>query len=90
MSGAVQGQDLGREGEQGRGLQVSCHQAVIKLSQLSWCRIESEYFVHLIMDNLPCATMFTVPESGSAQYEPGYRLGYSGEGGKLYINNHLK
>ena len=36
-------------------------------------RIEHEYFVHLIMDNLPCATMFTVPESGSAQYEPGYR-----------------
>merc|ERR1719225_43907 len=60
-----------------------------KASKDAGYRIESEYFVHLIMDNLPCATMFTVPESGSHQYEPGYRLGYA-TNGKNYIYNHLK
>jgi len=52
-------------------------------------RIEHEYFVHLIMDNLPCATRFSIPDTGEVQYEPGYRLGYH-NGGKNYINNHLK
>ena len=32
---------------------------------------------------------FTVPDSGSHQYEPGYRLGYA-TNGKNYIYNHLK
>jgi len=52
-------------------------------------RVEHEYFVHLIMDNLPCATRFSLPESSDVQYEPGYRLGYTSNG-KNYINNHLK
>eukprot|EP00092_Neocalanus_flemingeri_P001931 GFUD01002062.1.p1 GENE.GFUD01002062.1~~GFUD01002062.1.p1 ORF type:complete len:621 (-),score=172.34 GFUD01002062.1:227-2089(-) len=52
-------------------------------------RIEHEYFVHLIMDNLPCATRFSMPDTGEVQYEPGYRLGYHSNG-KNYINNHLK
>merc|ERR1719427_1636053 len=52
-------------------------------------RIEHEYFVHLIMDNLPCATRFSMPDTGEVQYEPGYRLGYHNNG-KNYINNHLK
>lgn len=52
-------------------------------------RIEHEYFVHMIMDNLPCATRFTMPDTGETQYEPGYRLGYHNSG-KNYINNHLK
>jgi len=52
-------------------------------------RIEHEYFVHLIMDNLPCATRFSIPDTGEVQYEPGYRLGYHSNG-KNYINNHLK
>jgi len=52
-------------------------------------RIEHEYFVHLIMDNLPCATRFTMPDTDEVQYEPGYRLGYHSNG-KNYINNHLK
>lgn len=52
-------------------------------------RIHHEYFVHLIMDNLPCATKFEVPDTGDIQYEPGYRLGYSKDNIN-YINNHLK
>ena len=60
-----------------------------KASKDAGYRIEHEYFVHLIMDNLPCATRFTVPETDSDQYEPGYRLGYASNG-KNYIYNHLK
>jgi len=61
----------------------------VKSSKDAGYRIEHEYFVHLIMDNLPCATKFVVPETDSAQYEPGYRLGYTSNG-KNYIYNHLK
>jgi len=52
-------------------------------------RVEHEYFVHLMMDNLPCATRFEMPDTREIQYEPGYRLGYSKDG-KNFINNHLK
>jgi len=52
-------------------------------------RISHEYFVHLIMDNLPCATRFEMPDTSELQYEPGYRLGFTKDG-KSYINNHLK
>jgi len=34
-------------------------------------RIQQEYFVHLIIDNLPCATQFTMPDTMEVQYEPG-------------------
>jgi len=60
-----------------------------KTSEEVGYRIEHEYFVHLIMDNLPCATRFSMPDTGEVQYEPGYRLGYHSNG-KNYINNHLK
>ena len=60
-----------------------------KASAEAGYRIEHEYFVHLIMDNLPCATRFSMPDTGEVQYEPGYRLGYHSNG-KNYINNHLK
>jgi len=57
-------------------------------------RINEEYFVHLIVDNLPCATQFVVnPETEEKQYEPGFRLGAGAGGaekGKTYVNNHLK
>jgi len=52
-------------------------------------RISHEYFVHLIMDNLPCATRFEMPDTNEVQYEPGYRLGFTKDD-KSYINNHLK
>ena len=34
-------------------------------------RIQQEYFIHLIIDNLPCATQFTMPDTLEVQYEPG-------------------
>jgi transmembrane 9 superfamily protein 2/4 len=51
-------------------------------------RIEQEYFIHLIVDNLPCATQFQMPDTLEVQYEPGFRVGFVREG-KAYINNHL-
>ena len=42
----------------------------------------------LIADNLPCATVFQIPETTELQYEPGFRLGFV-RGDKAYINNHL-
>ncbi|XP_040583383.1 transmembrane 9 superfamily member 4 [Lepeophtheirus salmonis] len=52
-------------------------------------RIQEEYFVHLIIDNLPIATQFSLATEKEPQYEPGYRLGFM-YNGQSYINNHLK
>ncbi|RZF41058.1 hypothetical protein LSTR_LSTR002690 [Laodelphax striatellus] len=48
-------------------------------------RINHEYSVHLLVDNLPCATKVI---SSDDQYEHGYRLGFTDNG--AFINNHLK
>ena len=71
--------------------QVLCQDKVwdSKAGEVAGYRIEHEYSVHLMMDNLPCATRFTMPDTGEVQYEPGYRLGYTSSG-KNYVNNHLK
>lgn len=52
-------------------------------------RIKHSYYVHLIVDNLPCATKFELMETGETQYEHGYRLGFMKDN-TAYINNHLK
>ncbi|XP_037958520.1 transmembrane 9 superfamily member 4 [Teleopsis dalmanni] len=53
-------------------------------------RIRHEYFVHLLVDNLPVATRIVNPNNrNEISYEHGYRLGQM-EGGNVYINNHLK
>ena len=53
--------------------------------------INQEYFIHLIMDNLPCATQFKMPDTQEIQFEPGFRLGFvAKENDKKYINNHLR
>lgn len=52
-------------------------------------RIKHEYFVHLLVDNLPVATRIVNPDSMEVQFEHGYRLGQT-NGDKAYINNHLK
>jgi len=52
-------------------------------------RILHDYVVHLLVDNLPCATKLINPETNEPQYEQGYKLGYV-VGDKVYINNHLK
>ena len=56
--------------------------------------ISHEYFIHLIVDNLPCATQFSMPSTDDptvmdVQYEPGFRLGVEKDS-KMYVNNHLK
>lgn len=52
-------------------------------------RIEHEYFVHLLVDNLPVATRIVNPDTMELQFEHGYRLGMVSKG-EPYINNHLK
>ncbi|XP_039483447.1 transmembrane 9 superfamily member 4 [Drosophila santomea] len=53
-------------------------------------RIQHEYFVHLLVDNLPVATrIVSVNNPAEVTYEHGYRLGQV-EGNNIYINNHLK
>lgn len=52
-------------------------------------RIQHEYFVHLLVDNLPVATRIVNPDTMELQFEHGYRLGMVSKG-DAYINNHLK
>lgn len=52
-------------------------------------RIEHEYFVHLLVDNLPVATRIVNPDTMELQFEHGYRLGMMNKNDP-YINNHLK
>ncbi|XP_041968670.1 transmembrane 9 superfamily member 4 isoform X2 [Aricia agestis] len=51
-------------------------------------RIEHEYYVHLLIDNLPVATRIMHSDT-ERTIEQGYRLGFMSKG-KAYINNHLK
>lgn len=51
-------------------------------------RIKHQYSVHLLIDNLPCATKFEIPETSQVEYEHGYKLGFV-ENNIPYINNHL-
>ncbi|XP_048762695.1 transmembrane 9 superfamily member 4-like isoform X1 [Ostrea edulis] len=60
-----------------------------KESKLMAERIRKNYYVHLIVDNLPCATQFKLMDSNEVQYEHGYKLGFVKDG-KVYLNNHLK
>ncbi|BES88903.1 unnamed protein product [Nesidiocoris tenuis] len=52
-------------------------------------RIKHEYVVHLLVDNLPCATKIHIPDTNEDQYEQGYKLGFMVQN-KAFINNHLK
>ncbi|XP_063850954.1 transmembrane 9 superfamily member 4-like [Scylla paramamosain] len=52
-------------------------------------RIRHEYFVHLLVDNLPCATRYPGGDGGDSVYQRGYKLGYI-QNNRAYINNHLR
>lgn len=52
-------------------------------------RIKDAYHVHLLVDNLPCATKFKLIDTNEEQYEHGYQLGYI-KNGHAFLNNHLK
>ncbi|XP_077302874.1 transmembrane 9 superfamily protein member 4 [Arctopsyche grandis] len=58
-------------------------------SQKVASRIEHEYYVHLLVDNLPVATRTMNGENFEKVVEQGYRLGFVTHG-KPYIHNHLK
>ncbi|XP_028515708.1 transmembrane 9 superfamily member 4 [Exaiptasia diaphana] len=53
-------------------------------------RIEKEYYIHMIIDNLPAATKLYLMQSGETQYEHGFRLGGILDDQKVIVNNHLK
>ncbi|KAH3731207.1 hypothetical protein DPMN_057215, partial [Dreissena polymorpha] len=50
--------------------------------------IKNDYYVNLLVDNLPAATKFMMLDSNTEQYEHGYKLGFEKDG-KYYLNNHL-
>ncbi|CAL1546188.1 unnamed protein product [Lymnaea stagnalis] len=50
-------------------------------------KILHDYYVHLIVDNLPCATPLQMPD-GQTIYEHGYKLGVL-SGKEAYVHNHL-
>lgn len=52
-------------------------------------KIKHDYYVHLLVDNLPCATKLENFDTGEKIYERGYKLGYVHEN-NVYIYNHLK
>ncbi|KAL1490640.1 hypothetical protein ABEB36_013301 [Hypothenemus hampei] len=58
-------------------------------SQMVVDRIQHEYFVHLLVDNLPAATHRKNPDTNEVSYEHGYQLGNT-VGDRSIINNHLK
>lgn len=66
-------------------LQWSAHQTNLVIE-----RIEQLYSVHLLVDNLPCATWLAESSTGSPQLHLGHRLGGVTGVGNVYINNHLK
>ena len=50
-------------------------------------KIDAHYRVRLILDNLPITTYDL--EENPESIRPGYEVGYKGEDGKYYLNNHL-
>lgn len=52
-------------------------------------RIKDAYHVHLLIDNLPCATKFHLLENNEEQYEHGYQLGYVNND-EYFLNNHIR
>ena len=52
-------------------------------------RIKHEYYVHLLVDNLPAATKFVMLDTQDQVYERGFKLGFV-QDDKVYINNHLR
>lgn len=67
--------------------QVLCKQPVTSSDvDLLRARINLEYSIHLLADNLPAATKIEYDDQ--VQYEHGFKLGYTANG-KTYLNNHL-
>ncbi|CAF1194796.1 unnamed protein product [Didymodactylos carnosus] len=72
--------------------QVLCKQVQLNKQQSTTIakRIKNNYYVHLLVDNLPCATKFQNVETRDVLYEHGYRVGvYLKDTKQVYLNNHL-
>lgn len=53
-------------------------------------RIRNNYYIHLLVDNLPCATKFENEQTHEKMYEHGYRFGmYAKQSDEVYLNNHI-
>jgi len=53
-------------------------------------RIRNDYHVHLLIDNLPCATKYQHVTTKETLYEHGYRLGlHIKKTDEVFLNNHL-
>ena len=74
------------------------HKGCMVLCPITWTeqeskevndRIHHEYYVHLLVDNLPAATKYDLLETEENVYERGYKLGFI-QDNNAYINNHLK
>uniref|UniRef100_A0A8C7D9N7 Transmembrane 9 superfamily member n=1 Tax=Oncorhynchus kisutch TaxID=8019 RepID=A0A8C7D9N7_ONCKI len=86
---------------QDRKCEVVCAKLKLNVQQSKLVaeRIQEEYYVHLIADNLPVATRLEFNpniEAGAedkevvkdVQFEHGYRLGFT-DNNKFYLHNHL-
>ncbi|XP_064383438.1 transmembrane 9 superfamily member 4-like [Halichondria panicea] len=51
-------------------------------------KIDEDYTVHMIADNLPAASVFKNLKTNELQYEDGYKLGFISND-KYILNNHL-
>uniref|UniRef100_A0A0L8IFU7 Transmembrane 9 superfamily member n=1 Tax=Octopus bimaculoides TaxID=37653 RepID=A0A0L8IFU7_OCTBM len=77
-----------------KSCEILCHNdkavtMTIEDSKLMAERIRHAYYVHLLVDNLPCATRFEMLGTREIQYEHGYKLGFV-KNNEAFINNHLK
>lgn len=52
-------------------------------------KINREYYIHFILDNLPAATKFQHLETKESVYERGFRLGYVSKDNTPILYNHL-
>uniref|UniRef100_A0A4X2L0M8 Transmembrane 9 superfamily member n=1 Tax=Vombatus ursinus TaxID=29139 RepID=A0A4X2L0M8_VOMUR len=83
--------------------EVLCYQPrkpvvlTVEQSKLVAERINEDYYVHLIADNLPVATRLELysnrddegkKKEKEVQFEHGYRLGFA-DASKIYLHNHL-
>lgn len=69
--------------------QVLCVQKLDKKQTSKFVRrIEEDYTVHMLADNLPAATVFRNLKSGVLQYEDGFKLGFVHDK-RIILNNHL-
>jgi transmembrane 9 superfamily protein 2/4 len=51
-------------------------------------KIDNDYTLHMLLDNLPAATVFKNMDTGDLQYEDGFKIGFA-MNGDTFLHNHL-